>query len=226
MGNEMYSIMVGIESKTIFFYSNVKDDIKNIFTNNKLDINPYFVFINNGQENVIYKSFSFSSREYYKKGGLSIDNYPKMIWKISTETKNILGFKCQKANTSFRGRDYTVWFTTEIPGNYFPWKFEGLPGVILSFSDKEKLFASEAISVIQNKNPSVEFEEKIDKYFSTYKNSAIKYQKDIENEDKWLLERRSERNASSPLGTNIIKSPVRELDFEKEFEWEKESKKP
>ena len=52
-------------------------------------------------------------------------------WKPSKETKTILGYTCHKATCSFRGREYVAWFTREIPFKAAPWKFHGLPGVIL-----------------------------------------------------------------------------------------------
>lgn len=51
-------------------------------------------------------------------------------WKIKNEFKTILGFKCQKAETTKYGRTWTAWFTTDIPFQYGPYKFNGLPGLI------------------------------------------------------------------------------------------------
>lgn len=56
-------------------------------------------------------------------------------WCISDSTKNILGYECIKAECSFRGRKWLVWFTPEIPISEGPWKLNGLPGVILSAED-------------------------------------------------------------------------------------------
>ena len=52
-------------------------------------------------------------------------------WKPSMDTKIILGYTCHKATCNFRGRDYVAWFARDIPFKAAPWKFHGLPGVIL-----------------------------------------------------------------------------------------------
>ena len=52
-------------------------------------------------------------------------------WQLGKETKTILGYKCFNASCSFRGREYIAYFTREIPFKAAPWKFHGLPGVIL-----------------------------------------------------------------------------------------------
>ena len=52
-----------------------------------------------------------------------------------------MGYPCQKATATFRGRDYEAWFTPEIPVNDGPWKFFGLPGLILKVTDAENIFS-------------------------------------------------------------------------------------
>lgn len=53
-------------------------------------------------------------------------------WDISHEaTKNIEGYLCKKATASFRGNNYQVWYTPEIPTSFGPWKLHGLSGAIL-----------------------------------------------------------------------------------------------
>lgn len=59
------------------------------------------------------------------------DSLKLMNWEVTNNTIEILGYSCQGATTSFRGRDYIAYFTTEIPISEGPWKFNGLPGMIL-----------------------------------------------------------------------------------------------
>lgn len=68
-------------------------------------------------------------------------------WQMIEETDAILGYVCQKACLTYAGRDYTAWFTTEIPINDGPWKFWGLPGLILKVVDKEEQFEWVAIGL-------------------------------------------------------------------------------
>lgn len=58
-------------------------------------------------------------------------------WKLHKETKKIGKFSCQKATIKFRGRNYTAWFSNQIPVRYGPWKFQGLSGLILEVYDDD-----------------------------------------------------------------------------------------
>lgn len=75
------------------------------------------------------------------------------FWKMTNEMDTIAGYTCQKANLSFRGRDYIAWFTEDIPMNDGPWKFSGLPGLILKIEDSQTLFSFELIGLKQLESP-------------------------------------------------------------------------
>jgi GLPGLI family protein len=65
---------------------------------------------------------------------------PHFEWKLTNETKQIGRFKSFKATSVFRGRSYSAWYTTEIALYLGPWKFSGLPGLILEVYDEAKEF--------------------------------------------------------------------------------------
>lgn len=61
-----------------------------------------------------------------------------LLWEIKDSVQTILDYPVQKAVTSFAGRDYIAWFTTEIPIPDGPYVFSGLPGLIVQLHDTRK----------------------------------------------------------------------------------------
>lgn len=71
-----------------------------------------------------------------------------MAWNIRHIAQDsIVGYACQRAICTWRGRTYEVWYTLDIPVKYGPWKFYGLPGLILSAKDIEGFFSWEATTI-------------------------------------------------------------------------------
>jgi GLPGLI family protein len=75
-------------------------------------------------------------------------------WKITGEKKKIDNYETQKAVLSYGGREWTAWFTTEIPFQDGPYKFNGLPGLIVQISDDKNhyLWKLSGIKKISNLN--------------------------------------------------------------------------
>jgi len=88
-------------------------------------------------------------------GGNYIYNEDKheFKWNIDKDTTSILGYTCQKATTTFRGRNYIAWFALDIPSNNGLWKFGGLPGLILKISDDKHNFSFECSGIQQLDKP-------------------------------------------------------------------------
>lgn len=59
----------------------------------------------------------------------------KINWKIAPEKKKLGEFNVQKATAEFAGRSWIAWFTTDVPIQDGPYKFSGLPGLIVEIYD-------------------------------------------------------------------------------------------
>ncbi|MDR0231494.1 MAG: GLPGLI family protein [Dysgonamonadaceae bacterium] len=74
-------------------------------------------------------------------------------WEITSDTMTCLNYLCQKATADFRGRHYEVWFAPDIPVNDGPWKFSGLPGLILYAKDSENKYILKAVALDNTRAP-------------------------------------------------------------------------
>lgn len=86
-------------------------------------------------------SKSYPIREVVYRDRISMDYYsfrenPKLDWKISDEKQKIGTHNTQKATADFGGRKWIAWFTIEIPFQDGPYKFYGLPGLIVKVGDE------------------------------------------------------------------------------------------
>lgn len=85
-------------------------------------------------------SKKIKTREYTLYSIQSFDIYqlkdePKISWKIEKETKKTSSLQLQKATAKFGGRNWIAWFSKDIPFQEGPYKFYGLPGLIVEIYD-------------------------------------------------------------------------------------------
>lgn len=76
-------------------------------------------------------------------------------WKILPETAVIANFNCQKAEVEYGGRNWSAWFTKEIPISEGPYYFHGLPGLILQIQDEQEDYAFIATEIKDLANNSL-----------------------------------------------------------------------
>ena len=81
------------------------------------------------------------------------EEIPEQEWTIGDQTREVLGYECRRADCDFRGRRYTAWFAEEIPASVGPWKFGGLPGLIMAVSDSEGEYTYEIIGLQSAERP-------------------------------------------------------------------------
>jgi GLPGLI family protein len=145
----------------------------------------------------------------------------KNKWTLFNETKQIGKYSCQKATTQFRGRDYTVWFTPDIPVRFGPWKLNGLPGLILEASDtlNEVYFFANSIELQTNSENLLNFviPDHLLVNHEDFINSIIK-----ENEEfkRHLAEVELRIKARAPQGATVSTSTeIKMVGIELEYEF-------
>lgn len=86
----------------------------------------------------IEKDFKTGTKTYNSRIGrdqYAYDEDRPMEWKILGETAKIGEYKTQKAETQFAGRIWYAWFAADLPIQDGPYKFAGLPGLIVKIED-------------------------------------------------------------------------------------------
>ena len=79
---------------------------------------------------------------------LCIEKVEVPNWEIIPDsTTSIIGYKCQLAKASFKGRTWYAWYSEDIPLNEGPWKLYGLPGLVLHAYDQRKQYIFDAMGM-------------------------------------------------------------------------------
>ncbi|MDQ1856646.1 GLPGLI family protein [Chryseobacterium sp. WLY505] len=79
-------------------------------------------------------------------------------WEVTNVVEKQNGYSAQKAVAGFGGRVWTAWFTKEIPLSDGPYKFSGLPGLIVKLEDDKGDYKFDLVKKLTIKNA---FEEQI-----------------------------------------------------------------
>ena len=87
------------------------------------------------KKNDSFENYFVETPQYYLQ-----KTFDKQNWIIESEKKKIGNYNVQKATTHFGGRNWIAWFASEIPLNFGPYKFYGLPGLILEIYDTNQNF--------------------------------------------------------------------------------------
>lgn len=91
--------------------------------------------------------------QYFRSAGMSLLTYKEPIiknWKLVDETKVINTINCKKAEVTFKGRNWIAWYSPEIPLPYGPYKFSGLPGLIIKITDDKGDYDFELVKSVSD----------------------------------------------------------------------------
>jgi GLPGLI family protein len=138
-----------------------QDSIANVVLNNSTSISsispasmrrasPNFGF-------VIHKNIVSGISGYFENFRLNgvlryTDTFKSSSWKIDGDTGRYGSLQTIRATCTFRGRQYTAWFTPEIPIQDGPYKFCGLPGLIVEIMDSRKEYHFKMVSLSEANN--------------------------------------------------------------------------
>ena len=174
---ENYILDIGTKETKYYTYDFFVAD--SLITNNipfpkemKLNTSDIIVHKNNNNE--------FSQYDLLENTVLQLQTNDTQKWNLSQEKKNVKNLSLQKAITTWGGRNWTAWFAEEIPFQEGPYKFHGLPGLIVEIYDDKKNYHFELVrseKIKEEENQFIEMSEKmgIPITWEKYKTAKIKY---------------------------------------------------
>ncbi|SDJ13078.1 GLPGLI family protein [Chryseobacterium jejuense] len=89
--------------------------------------------------------------QYFQPVGMAVLTYQEPVignWKLIDEVKAINAINCKRAEVTYKGRNWIAWYSTEIPLPYGPYKFSGLPGLIIKITDEKGEYDFELIKSV------------------------------------------------------------------------------
>ena len=105
-------------------------------------LNPEYLYKNYPEGKITTMTQGFIAGFFYQE-----DFIPQQWTVVADSVKRILDYSCKLATCNFRGRTYFAWFTADLPYHEGPWKFSGLPGLILEVYDKNEDYHYTAYSI-------------------------------------------------------------------------------
>jgi len=183
----------------------------------------------NGKKNAYYfiskvsdkNSRDFFINDYLKNGTEEYfihDSVEKPIWSIDeSSTRKIAGYLCTKATTNFRGSEIVAYFAKDLPYSTGPFKFFGLPGLILDVRVLNKSYDIwRADKVDVNYSGNVNFTPS----FKNHSRMEMKNFVQLKEKNYQAASNEINKKLSTP-GVQIVNSPTSRFSVEKIYEWEK-----
>lgn len=146
---------------------------------------------------VLYTIEKKGGKVFYKTLGnsaqmrIKVNDERKLDWKILNDKQKILNYNTQKASLNFAGRAWNAWFTQAIPLQDGPYKFHGLPGLIVKIEDATKSHIFELVGISNLPDDYAyperyQFTKEVEFNRSEYQKYYTKYRKDPAAVEKQL----------------------------------------
>lgn len=80
--------------------------------------------------------------------------WEEINWVYTTDKSvRLHGYTCSMATTKYAGREYIAWYTLDVPISYGPYKFYGLPGLIVKLEESSGMYIWEMCSLDRKSAP-------------------------------------------------------------------------
>jgi GLPGLI family protein len=127
----------------------------------------------------------------------------KPVWRLEQGNQAVCGYVCNKATTTFRGRKYIAWYSAKIPYSDGPWKFWGLPGLILKISDDKNEFCFECVAIEKPKKAENIYMKDID-YYNTTREKFNALLKNFYQNPGTIFENKGIKVDGKPIGNKSL----------------------
>jgi len=151
--DDVYSenMILDLKNNSSIFRDSLDKNLDSIKLNNghgrfKMGVENQFYVKKNLAQKRIEKVITYLGTDYL----LPVEEI--LNWNITSEQKLIGKYKSQKAETTYGGRNWIAWFTTELPFADGPYIFSGLPGLIVSIQDLNNEYSFNLIEVKKGGN--------------------------------------------------------------------------
>lgn len=160
--------------------------------------------------------------QYFNLVGMSVLSYKEPViknWKLVDETKIINTINCKKAEVTFKGRNWTAWYSPEIPFPYGPYKFSGLPGLIFKITDDKEEYDFELVKSVSNsalKSRLININEH--RYSEAFETTRPKFEKALKDANANLTGMLQSSETTIIQGKELIRQRQKEREENKKHE--------
>ena len=137
--------------------------------------------IKDENQNATFSNNSVFGNKFYLKDTLS-----NMRWTLTNDKKIILEKECYSATTNFRGREYVAYYSPTLLYSNGPWKFGGLPGLILEIKSVDNQFLFTASKIDYQNSENLDYQKPLknnflnwDEYKLSFNAAFLKFTKSL-----------------------------------------------
>jgi len=126
-------------------------------------------------------------------------------WQLTNLVDTIGDYLAHCAYTEYGGRQWVAWYTTDIPLNDGPYKFRGLPGLIIRLYDKQNHYTFDMIKM-ERTDEAILIEYMDMGWVQTSRNDFLKAQENFKLD---IINRAKEAGANSKSQQTALRNMIR-----------------